>query len=88
MTVKHKTPAVFDDDKIKAALVLTHWAAAHPSDPNRPLLNCEIESPWGTELLWTGILDRKHQKSCTREQNVSPAVRCGRMVGVANRMRV
>lgn len=24
MTVKHKTPAAFDDDKIKAALMLTH----------------------------------------------------------------
>lgn len=26
MTVKQKTPAAFDDDEIKVALMLTHWS--------------------------------------------------------------
>lgn len=72
MTVKQKTPAVFDDDEIKVALTLIHGAGAHPLIPAglswtiRWRVHRELSDHRQEALL----LDIKQQR---REENVSPA---------------
>lgn len=76
MTVKQKTPAVFDDDEIKVALTLIHGAGAHPLIPAGLRRVHRELSDHRQEVL---LLDIKQQRSVHKRGKCFPCFICCKM---------